>query len=59
MDRAKFPFAHIDLLVMDHGECFLSEIALNGGIKGAKISRRKLDAKKQAVLESLAENLKK
>ena len=57
MDRGKFPFAHIDLLVMDHGECFLSEIALNAGTKGAKISRRELDAKKQAVLESLAETL--
>jgi len=59
MDRAKFPFAHIDLLVMNHGECFLSEIALNGGTKGAEISRQELEAKKQALLESLAEKLGK
>ena len=59
MDRAKFPFAHIDLLVMNHGECFLSEIALNGGTQGAQISRRELEGKKQALLESLAESLGK
>jgi len=55
MNRGKFPFAHIDLQILESGECFLSEIALNGGIKGVAITRKELDEKKQVILESLAE----
>ena len=54
MQRGKFPFAHIDLMLTESGECYLSEIALNGGIKGARISRKMLDQKKKALLEKLA-----
>lgn len=54
MERGKFPFAHIDLQLTDDGKCYLSEIALNGGTKGATISREELDQKKQNLLESLA-----
>jgi ribosomal protein S6--L-glutamate ligase len=53
MTRGQFPYAHIDLLVMDSGEYYLSEIALNGGIRGAHITRQELDRKKQQVLEIL------
>ena len=54
MERGKFPFAHIDLLITESGNYYLSEIALNGGIKGASISRKDLDRKKHDVLENLA-----
>lgn len=54
MQRGKFPYAHLDLMVLENDTCFLSEIALNGGIKGARISRQELDEKKMAVLEKLA-----
>jgi glutathione synthase/RimK-type ligase-like ATP-grasp enzyme len=54
MQRGKFPFAHIDLMLLESGECYLSEIALNGGVKGARISREALDQKKNALLEKLA-----
>jgi glutathione synthase/RimK-type ligase-like ATP-grasp enzyme len=57
MQRGKFPFAHLDLMIMENGECYLSEIALNGGIKGARIDRQALDRKKQALLERLAKDL--
>ena len=57
MQRGKFPFAHLDLLILETGECYLSEINLTGGIKGAKISREKLDHKKQDLLERLANKL--
>jgi ribosomal protein S6--L-glutamate ligase len=53
MQRGKFPFAHIDLMLTEKGECYLSEIALNGGVKGARISREALDQKKMALLEQL------
>jgi len=55
MTRGKFPYAHIDLLAMDSGEYYLSEIALNGGTRGAKINRKALDQKKQQVLEDLVQ----
>ena len=58
MTRGKFPYAHIDLLVMDSGENYLSEITLNGGTGGAKLSRRELDQKKQQVLEDLVQKEK-
>lgn len=54
MERGNFPFAHLDLHNTDNGENYLSEIALNGGIKGASISRKELDQKKQNLLENLA-----
>jgi ribosomal protein S6--L-glutamate ligase len=55
MQRGKFPFAHLDLMVSENGECYLSEITLNGGIKGARIGRQELEQKKKALLEKLAE----
>jgi ribosomal protein S6--L-glutamate ligase len=54
MDQGKFPYAHLDLLITDSGEYYLSEIALNGGIKGARIGRKELDRKKHEVIENLA-----
>ena len=54
MAQGKFPYAHVDLQITDNRKYFLSEIALNGGIKGARISRKELDQKKQNVIENLA-----
>jgi glutathione synthase/RimK-type ligase-like ATP-grasp enzyme len=57
MERGRFPFAHIDLMMLADGRFFLAEIALDGGILGANIDRRELECKKRAVLEKLAANL--
>jgi glutathione synthase/RimK-type ligase-like ATP-grasp enzyme len=54
MERGKFPYAHLDIHIADDGTYYLSEIALNGGTKGAKIRRKELDQKKQDLLERLA-----
>jgi len=54
MARGGFSYAHIDLHVTEDGRIYLSEITLNGGLKGAKISRDELDRRKQSILESLA-----
>ncbi len=54
MERGKFPYAHLDLQIMENGKNYLSEIALNGGIKGARISRKELNKKKKFMLEELA-----
>jgi len=51
MQRGKFPYAHIDLHVTEENHVYLSEIALNGGLKGANISRAELDEKKRQILE--------
>ncbi len=57
MERGKFPYAHIDFQINESGKCYLSEIALNGGIKGADINRRELDQKKEELLECLADDI--
>ena len=54
MQRGKFPFAHLDLMILENGACYLSEITLNGGIKGARIGRQELEQKKKELLEELA-----
>jgi ribosomal protein S6--L-glutamate ligase len=59
MQRGKFPFAHIDLMLLENNECYLCEIALNGGVKGARISREVLDQKKEALLEQLVQEAEK
>lgn len=38
MERGKFPYAHIDLMITESGRTYLTEINLRGGIKGATIS---------------------
>jgi ribosomal protein S6--L-glutamate ligase len=53
MERGKFPYAHLDIHITDDGKYYLSEITLNGGIKGATIRRKELNQKKQDVLERL------
>ncbi|MBW2107698.1 MAG: hypothetical protein JRI36_03395 [Deltaproteobacteria bacterium] len=54
MERGKFPYAHLDLLVVPDGRTYLSEISLNGGLKGARISRVDLDALKADLLDRAA-----
>jgi ribosomal protein S6--L-glutamate ligase len=54
MERGKFPYAHLDLQITESGKYYLSEIALNGGLKGARITREELDQQKQELLEKLA-----
>jgi ribosomal protein S6--L-glutamate ligase len=55
MRQGRFPYAHVDLHLTETGDHFLSEIALNGGIKGAKITRNELNRKKEAVIEQLVQ----
>ncbi|HEY9074099.1 MAG TPA: hypothetical protein VIN67_08190, partial [Desulfobaccales bacterium] len=39
LDRGKFPYAILDLLVAPDGETYLSEISLKGGLTGARLSQ--------------------
>jgi ribosomal protein S6--L-glutamate ligase len=59
MERGKFPYAHIDLMIVDNGAYYLSEISLNGGTKGARINSKELRRKKQDLLLTLANNIPK
>ena len=54
MERGKFPYAHLDIQITDDGTYYLSEIALNGGTKGAKIHQKELEQMKKELLERLA-----
>ena len=58
MKRGKFPYAHIDLLAMNSGKYYLFEIALNGGTRGAQISRTGLEQKKLGVIKQLIQEQK-
>ena len=53
MQRARFPYAHIDLQLMADGTCYLLEIALNGGIHGSRLQRTEIEALKSARLAQL------
>lgn len=55
MARAQMPFAHIDLLIIDKGDFYLSEISLSGGARGAQISQNELVKMKQQHLMALAQ----
>jgi ribosomal protein S6--L-glutamate ligase len=54
IERAGFPYAHLDLQVLNEEQCYLQEIAFNGGIRGSALTRPELDTLKQAHLEALA-----
>ncbi len=53
MQRGKFPYAHIDLMLTTDGACHLLEINLRGGLKGAKISGREYLNKQAVIHEDL------
>ncbi len=53
MERGKFPYAHIDILVASDGKYYLSEIALSGGIKGARIKKADLEQRKLEITNRL------
>lgn len=55
MERGRFPYAHIDLHLTSEGRCWLSEIALEGGIAAARIGRPELQRRKQEILDRLAQ----
>ncbi len=57
MKRARFPFAHLDLHIMADGRYCLCEIALNGGIRAARINREQLEDKKRAAIDRLIKEL--
>ena len=54
LERSRMPYAHIDLLVASDSAIYLSELRLNGGIQGAKITWNQLKQKKQDHLMALA-----
>ena len=57
MQRAQFPYAHLDLLELEGGSCYLSEIALDGGIRGARVERQELERRKKELLEQIAQSI--
>ncbi|MCU0559234.1 MAG: hypothetical protein MUD16_03480 [Desulfobacterales bacterium] len=52
MARGRFPYAHLDVHLTEAGDCYLSEIALEGGIAAARIDRAELNRRKAAALEA-------
>jgi glutathione synthase/RimK-type ligase-like ATP-grasp enzyme len=55
LERSHMPFAHIDVMIFTDNAIYLSEIRLNGGVKGALVTREALDRLKQEQLDLLAQ----
>lgn len=49
MERASFPYAHLDLMITKEGETYLAEINLRGGIRGAAIDPGSYRTKVEAI----------
>ncbi len=58
IDRAQFPYAHLDLQIMSNGRLHMFEIALNGGIQGSRLQRPDLERRKTERLQHLSEEIK-
>jgi glutathione synthase/RimK-type ligase-like ATP-grasp enzyme len=54
MQRAGMPYAHIDLMITPEEKIYVSEIRLHGGVHGAAVVRRELEALKQTHVMNLA-----
>ncbi len=54
MQRGKFPYAHIDLMIKPNGTTYLAEINLRGGLRGAQIS----PAEYKKVLAEIHQNFR-
>jgi glutathione synthase/RimK-type ligase-like ATP-grasp enzyme len=55
LQRCGMPYAHIDLMITPDDQIYASEIRLNAGIQGARITRRQLDGLKQSRISIMAE----
>ncbi len=53
MERARFPYGHLDLMITENDKIYLAEINLRGGIKGAAIDPGSYRDKVLAVEEKL------
>ena len=57
MERGRFPYAHLDLLITREGKTYLGEINLRGGIRGARITPAEYQAKVETIHGQLLEKL--
>lgn len=57
MLKGRFPYAHLDLLITEDRKSYLSEIALNGGTKGAAISGSELEKLKRIMIERMIDGV--
>ncbi len=57
MQRGKFPYAHLDLMLLPDNSYRLTEINLRGGLRGAKISGRVYQEKITTIHENLLNEL--
>ncbi len=53
MQRGDFAYAHLDLMLTDTGNCYLTEINLRGGLKGSRMSGKEYQKKIESIHERL------
>ena len=56
MERGKFPYGHLDIIVTKEGKSYLGEINLGGGIRGALITSEVYQARVEAIHEQLLDS---
>ena len=56
MERGRFPYGHLDIIITKEGKSYLGEINLRGGIRGAKITPAEYQARVDAIHQQLLVN---
>jgi ribosomal protein S6--L-glutamate ligase len=56
MERGRFPYGHLDIIITKEGKSYLGEINLRGGIRGAKITPAEYQARVDAIHQQLQVN---
>jgi len=55
MERGQFPYAHLDLMILEDGRCYLAEINLRGGLKGARITQKEYEERLRGLHQEALE----
>ncbi|MBW2506041.1 MAG: hypothetical protein JRD19_03110 [Deltaproteobacteria bacterium] len=56
MARGRFPYGHLDLIITNTGESYLSEINLRGGIRGALITPEEYQVRVNAIHQMMLDS---
>lgn len=56
MERGRFPYGHLDIIITKKGKPFLAEINLRGGIRGALITPEEYKARVEAIHQEMLDS---
>jgi len=56
MERGRFPYGHLDIIITQEGKSYLGEINLRGGIRGARITPEEYQVRVEIIHQQLLDN---